>query len=159
MTSLKDAPPEFWYYIANSLGNVTANGGIPRSAAEKKFLSEWNRGEGHPQFGIPLAEPRRKKISKSLKNKHCSPKTEWKKGQHGSTKTEWKKGEHGNTKTEFAPGNPGYWLGKPRSEETRKKISKSLKGLVPWNKGLKLSEQHKKKVSEGLKRYFEAKNL
>lgn len=31
-------------------------------------------------------------------------------------------------------GHKGYWLGKKRSEETKKKISESLKGNIPWNK-------------------------
>lgn len=42
----------------------------------------------------------------------------------------------------------GYWIGKHRSEETKKKISESLKGKSSWNKGKKLSKEHKKKLSE-----------
>jgi nitrate reductase alpha subunit len=37
------------------------------------------------------------------------------------------------------------------SEATRKKMSEARKGLIPWNKGKKDSEEHKKNVSIGLK--------
>ena len=41
--------------------------------------------------------------------------------------------------------NPSY--GKHLSEETKKKLSESLKGRKAWNKGKKLTEEHKKNVS------------
>ena len=61
----------------------------------------------------------------------------------------------------FKKGQIGYWLGKKRSKETKKKIGKSNRGKKhseeakrkirenshPWNKGKKLSEEHKKKLS------------
>lgn len=44
--------------------------------------------------------------------------------------------------------NPNrYWLNKHRDEETRKKISISLKGVVPWIKGKKHTEETRKKMS------------
>lgn len=81
-------------------------------------------------------------------------------------------------------GKPGYWLGKKRpdiaekiksrdtgkklSEEHRQKISKSLKGrkgkplsdeakikISKFNKGKKLSEETKKKISQGMRRFHE----
>lgn len=45
-----------------------------------------------------------------------------------------------------------YWLGKERTEKTKKKISDSLKGR-------KLSEEHKKKISEGTKRALGSHSL
>lgn len=41
--------------------------------------------------------------------------------------------------------------GKYVSEETKRKISESCKGLTPHNKGIPMSEEQKKKMSEALK--------
>lgn len=51
-----------------------------------------------------------------------------------------------------------FWLGKNRSEETKKKISLSKKGRVGNRKGVKLSDEIKKKISESLKRKLDIKN-
>lgn len=50
---------------------------------------------------------------------------------------------YGYNMTEGGDGCPGYI----HSEETRKKISESLKGKTPWIKGKHLSEETKKKLS------------
>lgn len=42
-------------------------------------------------------------------------------------------------------------LGKTFSEESRKKMSESSKGIEPWNKGKTLSEEYRKKLSEASK--------
>lgn len=41
-----------------------------------------------------------------------------------------------------------------RSEETRKKITNSLKGHIAWNRGLRQSEKHRKGNSEGHKKQY-----
>ena len=41
--------------------------------------------------------------------------------------------------------------GKPRSAETRRKISESEKGKSGWNKGIPHSEEHSRKIAESLK--------
>ena len=46
----------------------------------------------------------------------------------------------------------GWKKGTPRSEETKEKISKSLQGNIPWNKGKILSEAQKRRISEDTKR-------
>lgn len=40
---------------------------------------------------------------------------------------------------------------KPRSEDTKRKMSEKLKGRTTWNKGLKMSEEYRKKLSEAHK--------
>lgn len=55
-----------------------------------------------------------------------------------------------------------YWLGKHLSEEHKRKVSESRKGIVPWNKGLKglkignpkgviFTEEHRRNLSKALK--------
>ena len=51
----------------------------------------------------------------------------------------------------FEKGNSGYWLGKKRSDETRRKISEAHKGKV-------LSEEHKRKIKKNNARYWLGKN-
>lgn len=41
-------------------------------------------------------------------------------------------------------------LGKKHTEETKNKISKSLKGVVPWNIGISNSNEQKEKISNKL---------
>ncbi len=67
-------------------------------------------------------------------------------------------------------GLPSPALGKhwKLSEEVKARIDKSYdrtgstngfkKGYKPWNKGKHLSKLHRKRVSEGLKRYYKTKN-
>lgn len=49
-------------------------------------------------------------------------------------------------------------LGKKKSEETKKKLSEQRKGKPTWIKGQKLTEEHKKNISKGVKRYYNQKN-
>lgn len=54
--------------------------------------------------------------------------------------------------------NPRYWLKKERALETKLKISNSLKGNIPWNKGL-IKEVHKSLEIIGLKNSINMKKL
>ena len=45
-------------------------------------------------------------------------------------------------------GNVPWNKGKPRSKETRRKVSESKKGTIPWNKGKKHSEETRRKISQ-----------
>jgi len=57
-------------------------------------------------------------------------------------------------------GELHHFFGKSRSETTRKKISNTLEGNIPWNKGRKnhLSEEQIKRMSDGHKGYEMPKN-
>jgi hypothetical protein len=48
-------------------------------------------------------------------------------------------------------------MGLEKTQETRNKISQTLKGNIPWNKGLKTgaqSEEVKKRTSEAIKKWW-----
>lgn len=45
-----------------------------------------------------------------------------------------------------------------RSDETRRKMSESRKGRLPWNKNKTLSEEHRRKLREAWARHKAAKN-
>jgi 5-methylcytosine-specific restriction endonuclease McrA len=49
------------------------------------------------------------------------------------------------------PGNPENWK---HSEETKKRISQTGLGRLPWNKGRAMTEETKKKVSESKKKFY-----
>ena len=44
------------------------------------------------------------------------------------------------------------WLGRKHSEETKNKMRCSHKGRVPWNKGIPRTKETKRKISESLKK-------
>lgn len=50
-------------------------------------------------------------------------------------------------------GTNGFWFNKHLYDETKQKISNTLKGKTPWNKGLKgcISDETRKKMSESAK--------
>ncbi len=103
---------------------------LPHNPGFKKNHTPWNKGKECPQIGIFLKGKKRpekvkKKISKTLKGKHNSPKTEFKKGNHPSS--EFKKGS-----IPWNKGKTGLC-----SEKTLKKMGKSHIGQIPWNKGTK----------------------
>lgn len=89
-------------------------------------------------FGYKHTEETRKKMSEARKGKHLTE-------EHKRKLSESKKGEN----------NPSY--GKHPTEETRKKMSearmgnKNCVGRIPWNKGKKRSEETKQKISKALK--------
>ena len=91
----------------------------------------------------------RKKLSISLKGKHNSPKTEfkkgmvpWIKGKHLSLETKQKLSEkHIGMKKPWVSeymkkltGEKSYQWGKPCIKERRKKISEANRGKIAWNK-------------------------
>ena len=96
------------------------------------FFGRDTSGENHPQYGNPLSEETRNKISNTLTGR-IEPKETRKK------------------KSLSKLGEKNSFYGKKHSEETKNKISESKKGIESWNKGIAMSEESKKKLSESKK--------
>lgn len=103
-------------------------------------------GKDNPNFGKPLSEERKRKLSIFRTGTHQSEETKKK----ISLKT---RGEN----------NPMYgksaMKGKHHTDETKKKMSNSAKGKTgTWMKGRKFTEEHKRKISEYRKTLCREKN-
>ncbi len=96
--------------------------------------------EAHAPYGCIRSVETRMKISKSLTGR---PGTRLGMKAKESTKRKI---------SEYVKAHPiSYWKGKKRYPETLAKVSKSLKGKIPWNKGKKglyhATDETKKKIS------------
>ena len=56
--------------------------------------------------------------------------------------------------TETWKNQPHPWIGKKHSEETKQKLKEKNKGQVPWNKGIPRTEEERKKMSKSQKERF-----
>ena len=103
--------------------NPNKNGFLGRKLS-KELIEKWHNGE-------------------SIKHR-------FKKGKRSNPKGEFKKGI--NPIHAFKKGNIPWWIlqGKEhpmKNPEIRKKVSKSRKGQISWNKGIPMREESKKKLS------------
>ncbi|MHA1302297.1 MAG: NUMOD3 domain-containing DNA-binding protein [Candidatus Heimdallarchaeaceae archaeon] len=103
-------------------------GNKPWNKGTKGIMNAWNKGKKCPQIskgltGKKLSEGHRKKVIKNLRIPI----------------------EGIRQKGQFKEGNVPWNWGKPRSEETKRKIREKLKGQIPWMKGRHHSEESKKK--------------
>ena len=99
--------------------------------------------------GSKHSKEAKRKMSEIKKGKHYSPKTEFKKGHKLHSRREyseeWKRKV---SKDWFKKGLVPWNKGKKMSVEAKRKLSKALKGREPWNKGKEMPEEIKKKLSE-----------
>lgn len=144
------------YYNSNNphKGYNLANGGrtcagVKRSEEFKRYLSEINKGK-------VLTEEHKRKISESNKGKKLSAEhrmllSEINKGKKLSQEHIEKLRQINKTRVrtkEEIEKSVSKRRGIPLSEETKKKLSESLKGKPSWNKGKHLSDKHKKEISK-----------
>ena len=145
-------------HIGNTLSKETrrklseANKGRKHTAETKQKISDSNSGEKNYQYGKPLPEETKQKISETLKGR-SSPM----KGKKHTAKTlermsEAQKGEKNHnygkipseeTKQKISDSKKGKKL----SVETRRNMSDSRRGEKNHNYGKKFSPEHRKSLS------------
>ena len=145
----KSNEDEYGYNIENGGNNIGVH-----SEETKRKISEGNKGK-------VVSEETKEKLRQINKGNRYSIKTEIKKGQHLSIETEFKKGCTPWSKGKKCPSISNALLNHAVSEETKRKISESHKGLkmplwlkekiINSHKGKHLSEETKRKISEGNK--------
>lgn len=109
----------------------------------KKGSVPWNKG-------VPHTEETKRRISETIKRQYENGREPWNKGKHLSKELREKISRAKKGKL-IGEDNPFY--GKHHSEETKRRISSALKGQ-------KLSSEHKKGISAGLKRaYLEGRRV
>lgn len=110
--------------------------------------------------GRIISKEQRKKISNTLKGKYCGEnhpfygKSHSKEFKEKLSKVYSGRSLSEKTKKRMSESHKGKipWnKGKKLSKETREKMSKSQKGRLTWNKNKKLSEEHKNNISQPLK--------
>lgn len=152
----KSNNPEYGYNI--SFGGDVVQLGLTRTDEQREHISEGHKGivltdsqidnlnEIHEKLkGVPRSEKVKVKISQANRGKVRTE--EMRKRMSEAQKLRYAKA--GKKSDGVVRGDKGkYWEGKSRSEETKRKISESLKGKPSKIKGRKRSDEFKKKVSE-----------
>ena len=113
---------------------------------------ERNLGDKNPMFGKKRSDEDKEKIKNALKKYYKNNPA--KKGKdspnYGKKHSEESKQKISKALKKFIKDNPD-WVpprkGKPISEEQKQKQSKAMSGVLK-------TEEHKKKITEGLKKYF-----
>lgn len=129
-----------------------------RPARELVFLTHaehtrlHKKGERNHNFGRPLSEETRSRISEALKGKPMSEETRHRisEAKKGKPKSE----EHRRMLSEAMKGKTPWNKGKPLSEEARRRLSEAMKGERNHNFGRQLSEETRRRISEARKAYW-----
>jgi len=121
-------------------GKSAWNKGIPLTKEIKKKISDAQQGEKHWNWNKTLSEETKQKMRKPKSNTKNMFGNKNGLGYKHTDEAKRKisealKGRKGDKNPNF--GKPPVNKGVPMSEETKEKLSKSLKGKIPWNKGNK----------------------
>lgn len=122
-----DRPPEELIFLTSA-----EHHSLHANTIERKHFSEDHKkkiSEAHK--GICHSDEAKQKISDAGKGRYHSDETKQK-------ISELNRGRH-------------------HSEEAKRKMSEARKGKVPWNKGVKLSEEHKQKLKLGWQKHKQLK--
>ena len=117
-------------------------------ASVNGFFGRSGSGVESPTFGRKHSDEAKKKMSDSKKGKTYDEIYGKEKGNdlRNKRKDSWDKNPISKFRVKPGKDHPNY--GKKASDESRKKMSESHKGQIPWIKGKTQSESAKKKLSE-----------
>lgn len=132
-----------------SFGGDSFFEGRHHSEESKKKISENSKvptGETHWSYGKSLSEEEKQNLSEKMK-------------EYYKTHRNANFGKHfgEETRQKMSESRKGKKIG-PMSQEQKDKISDSLQGNIPWNKGIPMSEESKEKLSNSLKGKFSGEN-
>ena len=116
------------------------------SEEHRRRLSEAEKGEKNHNYGKHLSEETKQKIREAVsgENNPMYGKTGEQHPVYGLKHTEESKKKLSKSLKGKYTGEKAYWYGKERDEETKQKISEAKKGKT-------LSEEHKSNISKSLK--------
>ena len=128
-------------------------GGIPSKETRKRMSERW-KGDKNPNFKRVFSEEERRRISERMtgENSHRFGKriSDWHKQRISETNTGKKRTEEFKKNVSERMKGQTFNRGKKRSLETKLMISKAKTGVGNHNFGKHFSEEHKKKLSEGV---------
>ena len=130
--------------------SILTKGKPKHTEKSRAILSAKAKGRPSPNKGKPMSEEQKLKLSLTKKGTHQSPETI---ARQAASRTGQKRTEE--TKRKMSESNARHWLGKTMSDETKQKISTTLKGRKPdWligkpanNRGIPHSLETKEKLS------------
>lgn len=163
----KSNNPDYGYNI--SFGGDVVQFGLTRTEEQRKHISEGHKGialtdsqidnlnDIHEKLkDVPRSEEVKAKISQANRGKVRTE--EMRKRMSEAQKLRYAKAGK-KSDVVVSSGKGKYWEGKSRSEETKRKISESLKGKPSKVKGRKRSDEFKKKVSESQRKRLQTIDL
>ena len=142
-------------------GKNNPNFGKPMSDEQKKKISNSLKGKfcgkNHPNYGIPMSDEQKKKQSERMKGKNHPNYGIPMSDEQKKKISEGRKGKKHSDETKKLLSEIN--IGKKHSDETKKKMSESHKGKKHHFYGKHLSREHKEKLSKNSAKCWEGKKF
>lgn len=126
--------------------------GETKEKISQSIKSKWGIGKYNNRLPITPETKTKMSVAQLIRHK-INPRTIETRQKLSAANKEF----HINNPNSHAQENNGMY-GKKHSPETKEKIGQKSKGRVPWNKGIARSEETKRKISETLKQKKDSSN-